>query len=135
MELSGSCVMNIRFKRNLCIEMHKFLNNSNPSFMRFLKSSELKVLFAKNIILNINLGILRVNLVSFGTKSLRSSGQNFWNSFPYHIISAESLECFKKSLKAGIVSFALVQSNFPPLLRLPITAKRYTWDEVSVCRK
>lgn len=126
--------MNIRFKRNLCIEMHKFLNNSNPSFMRAI----FEILGTKGAVRekhNINLGILRVNLVSFGTKSLRSSGQNIWNSLPYHIISAESLECFKKSLKAGIVSFALVQSNFPPLLQLPITAKRYTWDEVSACRK
>ena len=114
--------------------MHKFLNNSDPSFMWAI----FEILGTKGAVRekhNINLGILRVNLVSFGTKGLRSSGQNIWNSLRCHIISGESLECFKKSLKAGIVSFALVQRNFPPLLQLPITAKRYTWDEVSVCRK
>ena len=34
LRLSGSCAINVRLKRNLCVEIYKTLNDLNPSFMR-----------------------------------------------------------------------------------------------------
>ena len=34
LRLSGSCAINVRLKRNLCVEIYKTLNEFNPSFMR-----------------------------------------------------------------------------------------------------
>ena len=33
LSLSGSCAINVRLKRNLCVEIYKTLNDLNPSFM------------------------------------------------------------------------------------------------------
>ena len=34
LRLPGSCAINVRLKRNLCVEIYKTLNDLNPSFMR-----------------------------------------------------------------------------------------------------
>ena len=34
LSLSGSCAINVRLKRNLCVEIYKTLNDLNPSFIR-----------------------------------------------------------------------------------------------------
>ena len=34
LRLSSSCAINVRLKRNLCVEIYKTLNDLNPSFMR-----------------------------------------------------------------------------------------------------
>ena len=34
LRLPGSCVVDVRLKRNLCVEIYKILNDLNPSFMR-----------------------------------------------------------------------------------------------------
>ena len=47
----------------------------------------------------LNLGIPKVNQVSFGNKSIRSFGPKVWNSLPPHIKSCENLETFKRFLK------------------------------------
>ena len=34
LRLSGSCAINVRLKKNLCVEIYKTLNDLKPSFMR-----------------------------------------------------------------------------------------------------
>ena len=44
--LSGNCAINVRLKKNLCVEIHKTLNDLNPvSCQRFLRPAKLKEYF------------------------------------------------------------------------------------------
>ena len=44
--LSGNCAINVRLKKNLCVEIHKTLNDLNPvSRQRFLRPAKLKEYF------------------------------------------------------------------------------------------
>ena len=88
--LSGICAINVRFKRNLCVEIYETLNDLNPSFMREVFETR-KTKRAVRGRYKINLEIPRVNQTSFGTKSLRFCGPKIWNSLPYHIKSAVNL--------------------------------------------
>ena len=48
--LSGSCAINVRLKKNLCVEIHKILNDLNPSFMReVFQTRKTKLQFVKGI--------------------------------------------------------------------------------------
>ena len=104
LRLSGSCAINVRLKRNLCVEIYKTLNDLNPSFMREIFETR-KTKRAVRERYKINLEIPRVNQASFGTKSLRFYGPKIWNSLPYHIKSAENLLCFKNLIKSWNGSF------------------------------
>ena len=71
--LSGNCVINVRLKKNLYIEIYKTLNDLNPSFMwEISETRKTKRVVCEKY--KINLEIPRVNQASFGTKSLRFYG-------------------------------------------------------------
>ena len=99
LRLSSSCAINVRLKRNLCVEIYKTLNNLNPTFMREIFETR-KTKRAVRERYKINLEIPRVNQASFGTKSLRFYGPKIWNSLAYHIKSAENVLCFKNFIKS-----------------------------------
>ena len=84
--------------RSLCVEIYKSINSINPSFM-----TEIFRLRVTNRMVRSqhrhNLGIPKVNRVSFGYKSIRSFGPKIWNSLPPHIRSCENLETFKRVIK------------------------------------
>ena len=90
LRLSSSCAINIRLKRNLCVEIYKTLNNLNPTFMREIFETR-KTKRAVRERYKINLEIPMVNQASLGTKSLRLYGPKIWNSLPDHIILVENL--------------------------------------------
>ena len=105
LRLSGSCAINVRLKRNLCVEIYKTLNNLNPTFIREIFETR-KTKRAVRERYKINLEIPRVkNQTSFGNKILRFYGPKIWNSLPYHIKSAENLLCFKNLIKSWNGSF------------------------------
>ena len=104
LRLCGSCAINVRLKRNLCVEIYKTLNDLNPSLMREIFET-LKTKTAVCERYKINLEIPRVNQASFVTKSLRFYGPRIWDSLPYHIKSAENLSCFKNLIKCWNGSF------------------------------
>ena len=100
LRLSGSCAINLR----LCVEIYKFLNDLNPSFMwKIFVTRKTKRAVRERY--KTYLEIPRVNQASFGTKSLRFYGPKIWNSLPYHIKSAENLLCFKNLIKSWNGSF------------------------------
>ena len=104
LRLCGSCAINVRLKRNLCVEIYKTLNDLNPSLMReIFETRKTKTAVCEKY--KINLEIPRVNQASFGTKSLRFYGPRIWDSLPYHIKSAENLSCFKNLIKCWNGSF------------------------------
>ena len=104
LRLCGSCAINVRLKRNLCVEIYKTLNDLNPSLMReIFETRKTKTAVCERY--KINLEIPRVNQASFGTKSLRFYGPRIWDSLPYHIKSAENLSCFKNLIKCWNGSF------------------------------
>ena len=104
LRLCGSCAINVRRKRNLCVEIYKTLNDLNPSFMQEIFETR-KTKTAVRERYKINLEIARVNQASFGTKSLRFYGPKIWDSLPYHIKPAENLLCFKNLIKCWNGSF------------------------------
>ena len=63
LRLSGSCAINVRLKRNLCVEIYKTLNDLNPSFMREIFEIH-KTKRAVRQTYKINLEIPRVNQAS-----------------------------------------------------------------------
>ena len=100
LRLSGSCAINLR----LCVEIYKFLNDLNPSFMwKIFVTRKTKRAVRERY--RTYLEIPRVNHASFGTKSLRFYGPKIWNSLPYHIKSAENLLAFKNLIKSWNGSF------------------------------
>ena len=60
LRLSGSCAINVRLKRSLCVEIYKTLNDLNPSFMReiFQTRKTKRAVCERH---NINFEIPRVN--------------------------------------------------------------------------
>ena len=60
LRLPGSCAINVRLKRSLCVEIYKTLNDLNPSFMReiFQTRKTKRAVCERH---NINLEIPRVN--------------------------------------------------------------------------
>ena len=97
LRLSDSCKMNVRLKKNLCVEIYKTLNDLNPSFRREISETR-KTKTAVRKKYKISLEIPRVNQASFGTKSLRFHGVKIWNSLS------------KMSSKGGMVHFIIVKS-------------------------
>ena len=87
---SGSCAINVRLKRNLCVEIYKTLDDLNLSFMREIFET-CKTKRAVRERYKINLEIPRVNEASLGTKSLIFHGPKIWDSLPHHIKSAKNL--------------------------------------------
>ena len=88
--MSSSCAINVRLKRNLCVEIYRTLNDLNPSFMQEIFETR-KTKRGVRERYKINLAILRVNQALFGTKSLKFYEPKIWNSLLYHIKSAENL--------------------------------------------
>ena len=76
LEKSDKCNMTIRRLRFLCIEIFKTLNDLNSSFMKdiFQKRDENRVTRQRY---KLNLNIPRRNQVTFGTKTLSSTDQEF----------------------------------------------------------
>ena len=62
----------------------------------------------KNNRVKSNLNIPRTNQVTFGTKSLKSSGPKIWNALPFNIKTAENLKLLKFSFKNGMAHHAIV---------------------------
>ena len=84
--------------RTLAIEIYKTINDINPSYMKNLfKVRETNRLVREPY--KHNLEIQSYNQASFGRKSLKTLGPKVWNSLPFHIKSAESLDLFKKAIK------------------------------------
>ena len=96
--------MNVRLKRNLCVEIYKTLNDLNPSFMREIFET-LKTKRAICERYKINLEMPRVNQASFGTKSLR-----FYTLSHITLNRPKIYYVLKISSKAGMVHFAVVKS-------------------------
>ena len=42
---------------------------------------------------------MKLNQVTYGTKSLRTYGPKFWNTLLFHIKSAENVQVFGKTIK------------------------------------
>ena len=70
LRLSGSCAINVRLKRYLCVEIYKTLNDLNPSFIREIFVAR-KAKTAVRERYKINLETPRVNQASFDKKSLK----------------------------------------------------------------
>ena len=65
--LSGSCAINVRLGKNLCVEIYKTLNYMNPSFMREIFETR-KTKRGVRGRCRINLEIPGVNQASHGTQ-------------------------------------------------------------------
>ena len=104
LRLSDSCVINVRLKRNVCVEIYKTLNDLNSSFIREICETR-KTKIAVRERYKINFEIPKVNQTSFDIKSLRFYGPKIWNCLPNHIKSAENLLCFKNLIKSWNGSF------------------------------
>ena len=95
---SGFSSINVTRLRTLCIEIFKTLNDLNPSFMKenFNLRQTNRPVREK---CKLNLVIPSYNQVTFGRKALTFFGPKTWNSFPYHIKSAENRASFKTMIK------------------------------------
>ena len=90
--------MNVKRLCFLCVEIHKTINNLNPSFMKqIFELRETNRNVREKYRLNSN--IPNYNQVTFGKKSLRIFGPKIWNSLPYHIKSSKNLETFQTVIK------------------------------------
>ena len=69
LRLSGSCAINVRLKRNLCLEIYKTFNDLNRSFIREIYETRKTKKAIRNRY-EINLEIPKLNQASFLTKSL-----------------------------------------------------------------
>ena len=69
LRLSGSCAINVRLKRNLCLEIYKTFNDLNRSFIREIFETRKTKKAIRNRY-EINLEIPKLNQASFLTKSL-----------------------------------------------------------------
>ena len=98
LEKSGYGNMNLRKQKTLCIEIYKTLNELNPGYMNdILKLRTTDRLSRENY--KLNLEISKLNQATFGTKRLRSYGQQIWNALPYHIKTSDNLNSFKSIIK------------------------------------
>ena len=91
---SGETTVNVRNLRNFCKKIFKSLNSLNPVFLKqifYCKESHRPVLDKYKL----NLQILKINHVRFGTKSLRSLDPKIWNTLPYYIKKSENTDIFK----------------------------------------
>ena len=104
LRLSGNCAINVRLKRNLCVEIYKILNDLNPSFIQEIFETR-KTKRAVRERYKKNLEIPRVNQALFGTKNLRFYRPKIWNSLPHHIKAVKNYYILKILSKAGITSF------------------------------
>ena len=95
---SGLSSMNLKRLRTLCVEIFTTLNSLNSSFMKKIFSlRKTDRLVRKRY--KLNLDILSYNHITFVCKVLKILRPKTWNSFPYHIKSAENLVSFKKMIK------------------------------------
>ena len=114
LRLSGSCAINVRLKKGLCVEIYKSLNDLNPSFMweifethKFKKAVK-GIRYKVREKYKINSEMPRVNQTSFGTKSLRFYGPILWS----HITLNRPKICYvlKTSSETGMVHFVVIKS-------------------------
>ena len=83
--------------KTLSIEIYKTINQLNPIYMNviFKQSNNRTSSRFPN-----NLEVPIVNQVKFGTNSLRVLAPKIWNKLPENIKSSETLEIFKRNIKA-----------------------------------
>ena len=81
--------MELKRYRTLVLEIFKTINVLNPTYMQdlfYLRSSSTRRLNT--------IAIVRANINTYGTKSLRSLGPQIWNSLPEHIKAETSFAHF-----------------------------------------
>ena len=90
--------MTVQRLRYLCAEIHRTVNDLNPSYMKnvFKKSDTIR---SKQMQPQNNFIVPQSSYYEFGTKSLTSLGPKIWNSLSVNIKSAETFEVFKKLIK------------------------------------
>ena len=91
---SGKVCMEINRLRYLWIKIYKSINNINPSFMKQIFQLRDTNRTVRNRY-KLNLGVPKVNQVSYGEKSLRFYGSKIWNSLPLYINTSGNLKTFK----------------------------------------
>ena len=82
LEKSGYPNTNLTRQRTLCIEIYKTFKKLNPGYMNDI----LKLRNAGRVTREkdkLYLEIAKSNQVTFGTRSLRSSGPKIWKALPY----------------------------------------------------
>ena len=95
---SGKVTMKASSLRSLRVQIYKSINSINTSF----KNENFRLRVTNRMVLSqyrSNIGIPKVNEVTFRNKSIRSFGPKIWNSLPPHIKSCENLETFKRVIK------------------------------------
>ena len=90
--------MKLRRTKTLSIELYKAINNVSPEFMKYLLKFR-QTNRTKKKQYNLNLEISKTNQVSFCTKRLCIQGPKVWKALPFHIISKENFQAFKKVTK------------------------------------
>ena len=109
LRLSSSCAINVRLKKNLCVQIYKTLNDLNPSFMwKIFETPKTKRAVRESD--KITLEMPRVYQSSFGTKSLRFQGPKIWNLSHITLNRPKMYYVLKMSSKAGMVHFVVVKS-------------------------
>ena len=95
---SGKVTMKASSLRSLRVQIYKSINSINTSF----KNENFRLRVTNRMVRSQyrpNIGIPKVNEVTFRNKSIRSFGPKIWNSLPPHIKSCENLETFKRVIK------------------------------------
>ena len=90
--------MNVRRLKTLCVEIHKTLNDLNPSFVNNIFKLKINAREVRDKY-KLNLDILKWNQTTFGYKSLKALGPKIWNNLPYHVKSSDTFHTFKNLLK------------------------------------
>ena len=90
----GKVYIEVNRFRYVSIEIYKSINNINPSFMKQIFQLRDTNRTVRNRY-KLNLGVPKVNQVSYGEKSLRFYGSKIWNSLPLYIKTSGNLKTFK----------------------------------------
>ena len=91
LEKGKTSTMNVKRMRYLAIEIHKTINNLNPSFMKDIFTPKISPKVRPNDIV-----VKRHNTTKYGTKSLTTLGPQIWNALPENIKSETCYSKFKK---------------------------------------
>ena len=98
LQKAGKKTMKVDRLRSLCIEIYKFINNINPTYMNeIFKLRKISRVVPSNYKLNID--VPTINQVNFCGKSLRYCMPKLWNLCSFHIKFSENLEAFINIIK------------------------------------
>ena len=97
--------IHVRNLQMLMIEVYRTLNHQNPSFLweLFARKESNYNLRIKDI-----LALPKALTTSFGINSISFRGSILWNSTPDVIKSSNAVFALSKTLKTGLVKFAIV---------------------------